>query len=310
MEFRSTDLRFQSIMHRYIGKVRDVYITNDKFISVATDRISAFDHVLHQTIPYKGQVLNQTAAYFLEAVKDIIPTWLQATPDPNVSIGKICNPYKIEMVIRGYLTGHAWRVYQSGIRTLCGVELLEGMSENDPFDHPIITPTTKADAGHDMDISKAEILAQQLVDVETYEAMEKATHLLYQRGKSMALDQGLILVDTKYEFGDFQGQLTLMDEIHTPDSSRYFYLDTYYENQLLGKKQNQLSKEFVREWLMANHFQGKDGQILPNLPPDFVQEISSRYIHLYSKVTGQPFVKSDYHEIQQRIHRSLEPYLS
>ncbi|HND87944.1 MAG TPA: phosphoribosylaminoimidazolesuccinocarboxamide synthase [Saprospiraceae bacterium] len=273
----------------YQGKVRDVYTLGEHLLMVATDRISAFDHVLPRPIPYKGAVLNQLAAHFLQATRDLCPNWLISTPDPNVAYGYRCEPLRVEMVIRGYLAGHAARTYASGLRTLCGVSLPEGMRENDRFPRPIITPTTKAEAGHDEDISKEELIRQGYVSAEDYAQMEAYTHALFQRGTEMAVAQGLILVDTKYEFGKKDGQIMLMDEIHTPDSSRYFYAEGYAERQAKGERQRQLSKEFVREWLIAHGFQGKEGQAMPHMPDSFVQEISERYIELYERVTGKTF---------------------
>jgi len=289
----------------YRGKVRDVYSVGDKLIMVASDRISAFDHVLPRAIPGKGAVLNGIATYFLNATRDICPNWLLATPDPNVAIGHRCEPVRVEMVIRGYLAGHAARTYASGIRTLCGVELPEGLRENDRLPQPIITPSTKAEEGHDEDISKNEILAQGLVRKEDYEQMERYTHALFQRGTEMAAKQGLILVDTKYEFGKKDGQILLMDEIHTPDSSRYFYAEGYAERQVRGEKQRQLSKEFVREWLMDHGFQGKEGQQMPNMPDAFVQEITRRYVELYEILTGQTFQQDNQEDVQERIERNI-----
>lgn len=289
----------------YKGKVRDVYTIGDKLIVVASDRISAFDHILPRAIPYKGQVLNQIAAWFLESTKDIVPNWLEATPDPNVSIGKRCEPFRIEMVIRGYLAGHAWREYQSGKRMLCGVPLPEGMRESDPFPEPIITPATKADEGHDEDISKEDILKRGLATPAQYEQMESYTRALFARGSEMARRQGLILVDTKYEFGLFDGQICVIDEIHTPDSSRYFYLDGYEERQSRGERQLQLSKEFVREWLMEHGFQGKEGQLMPMMPDGFVEEISNRYIELYERMTGRPLQRAETSQLEQRILNNI-----
>ena len=289
----------------YRGKVRDVYTVGDQLIMVASDRISAFDHILPRPIPYKGAVLNQIAAYFLEATRDICPNWLISTPDPNVAIGHRCEPLRVEMVIRGYLAGHAARTYASGKRILCGVQMPEGLRENDPFPEPIITPTTKADAGHDEDISKADILATGLVSAEDYALMEIYTQALFQRGTEMAAQRGLILVDTKYEFGKKDGQVLLMDEIHTPDSSRYFYAEGYAERQSKGVKQRQLSKEFVREWLMTHGFQGLNGQKMPNMPDTFVAEISTRYIELYEQVTGKKFEKDTSADAPGRIERSI-----
>ncbi len=302
---RETNFQLPGQTAFYRGKVRDVYTLDERLIMVASDRISAFDHILPRPIPYKGAVLNQIAAHFLEATRDICPNWLIATPDPNVAIGHRCEPVRVEMVIRGYLAGHAARTYAAGIRTLCGVPLPEGLRENDPFPEPIITPTTKADEGHDEDISREEILARGIVSREDYDQMEAYTRAIFQRGTEMAARQGLILVDTKYEFGKKDGRILLMDEIHTPDSSRYFYADGYAERQARGEKQRQLSKEFVREWLMANGFQGKDGQTMPNMPDEFVQEISERYIELYEKVTGLRFSKDASEDPLARIEKNI-----
>jgi phosphoribosylaminoimidazole-succinocarboxamide synthase len=289
----------------YRGKVRDVYTVGDQLIMVASDRISAFDHVLPRPIPYKGQVLNQVATYFLEATADIVPNWLMATPDPNVAIGRACEPYKVEMVIRGYLAGHAWREYRDGKRTLCGVDMPDGFRQNDPFPAPIITPATKAEEGHDEDISREEILEQGIVSAEDYVQLEHYTRALFERGTQMAREQGLILVDTKYEFGKKDGEIYLIDEIQTPDSSRYFYLDGYDERQRTGQPQQQLSKEFVREWLMTFGFQGKEGQLMPSMPDSFVEQVSNRYIELYEKVTGRNFEKADTTNILERIERNI-----
>jgi len=289
----------------YRGKVRDVYSVGNRLVMVASDRISAFDHILPRAIPFKGAVLNQMAAYFLNATRDICPNWLISSPDPNVAIGHRCEPVRVEMVIRGYLAGHAARTYAAGLRELCGVELPEGMKENDRFPEPIITPTTKAEEGHDEDISRAEILARGLVSEEDYVQMEAYTRALFQRGTEMAAAQGLILVDTKYEFGKLDGKVVLMDEIHTPDSSRYFYAEGYAERQARGERQKQLSKEFVREWLMANGFQGKEGQQMPVMPDEFVNEISERYIELYEKVTGRAFVRDTSDDPESRIERNI-----
>lgn len=288
---RETNFQFPGQTAFYRGKVRDVYSIGDKLLMVASDRISAFDHILPAPIPHKGAVLNQIAAYFLNATRDICPNWLISTPDPNVAFGHRCEPQRVEMVIRGYLAGHAARSYAQGERVLCGVDMPAGMRENDRFPEPIITPTTKADEGHDADISREEILAQGIVKREHYEQMEAYTRALFQRGTEMAAKQGLILVDTKYEFGILNGAIVLMDEIHTPDSSRYFYAEGYAERQEKGEKQKQLSKEFVREWLMANGFQGKEGQQMPIMPEAFIQEITNRYVELYEKVTGKDFVR-------------------
>lgn len=305
-----TDFNFPGQTNVYHGKVRDVYSVGDLLIMVASDRISAFDHILPRPIPFKGQVLNQVATYFLNATKDICPNWLLATPDPNVAIGHRCEPFKVEMVIRGYLTGHAWRTYRSGKRVLCGVSLPEGMKEHDPFPEPIITPATKAEEGHDEDISKEDIIKQGIVSAEDYAVLEKYTRALFQRGTEMAADQGLILVDTKYEFGKKDGQIYLIDEIHTPDSSRYFYLEGYNERQAQGLGQKQLSKEFVREWLMENDFQGLEGQTMPTMPDDFVNSVTDRYVELFERITGRSFEKSDTSKILKRIENNVLEYLS
>jgi len=274
----------------YKGKVRDVYtISNGLLVMVASDRISAFDVILPRLIPYKGQVLNQIAAYMLKATGDICPNWLLDSPAPNVSVGKRCDPYRVEMVVRGNLTGHAWRTYSSGARTICGVQMPEGMKENDFFPHPIITPSTKAEAGHDEDISSEEIIRQGIVNEKDYLQLEKYTLQLFERGKSLAAKRGLILVDTKYEFGKLNDKVVLMDEIHTPDSSRYFYADGFDLRQSRGEKQKQLSKEFVREWLIANGFMGKSGQVVPEMTEEWIQTISNRYIELYEQVIGEKF---------------------
>ena len=294
----------------YKGKVRDVYnIASNYMVMVVTDRISAFDVVLPKGIPYKGQVLNQIAAKFLDATEDIIPHWKIATPDPMVTFGRFCTPFMIEMVIRGYLTGHAWREYKEGKRTLCGVELPEGMKENDKFPKPIITPTTKAIEGHDEDISREEIIKTGLVSEEEYTRLEEYTYALYQRGTEMAHDKGLILVDTKYEFGKFEGNIYLIDEIHTPDSSRYFYSEGYEERQNNGEKQKQLSKEFVRQWLMDNGFQGKKGQKVPEMTDEFIAEVSERYIELYEKITGDKFQKVENKNVMQRLEHNIFTFL-
>jgi len=289
----------------YKGKVRDVYIFEKELIVVASDRISAFDVVLPEPIPYKGQVLNQIAAKFLKATADIVPNWVTAVPDPNVTIGKRCEPFKVEMVIRGYLAGHAAREYQSGKRMICGVEMPEGMKENDAFPEPIITPTTKADQGHDEDISRDEILEKKIVSGMDYAVMENYTKKLFRRGQEMAASMGLILVDTKYEFGKYEGKIILIDEIHTPDSSRYFYAEGYEENQKQGLPQKQLSKEFVRQWLISNGFQGKDGQSVPEMTDEIVESISDRYIELFEKITGEPFQKADTSTIESRIETAI-----
>ncbi len=289
----STDFKFPGQRGKYTGKVRDVYDLGDKIVMVATDRISAFDCVLPKGIPYKGQILNRIAAMFLDATADIIPNWKVSVPDPAVTIGHRCEPFKVEMVIRGCLTGHAWREYAEGKRSLCGVPLPEGMKENERFPEPIITPTTKADEGHDLDISREEIIASGLVGAEDYAQIEAYTRALFARGCEMAAKRGLILVDTKYEFGKKDGRIMLMDEVHTPDSSRYFYAEGYEERIARGEKQKQLSKEFVREWLMANGFNGGAGQSVPEMTPEVVDGISKRYIELYEHVTGQAFNGSD-----------------
>ena len=300
-----TDFNFPNQTGKYQGKVRDVYFLNDVLVMVASDRISAFDVVLPPAIPYKGQLLNQIAAKFLRATKDIVPNWVLSVPDSNVTIGKKCEPFPVEMVIRGYLAGHAWREYQSGKRVLCGVALPDGLTENDPFPVPIITPTTKAHVGHDMDISKTEILQQGLIEASVYKDLEHYTHALYQRGTEMAKAQGLILVDTKYEFGLFNNEITLIDEIHTPDSSRYFYLDSYLDLQKKNLPQRQLSKEFVRKWLIEHDFQGIEGQIIPEMSQQFIQSVSDRYIELYEKITGEPFIKSTQDDIIKRIEHNV-----
>jgi phosphoribosylaminoimidazole-succinocarboxamide synthase len=293
----------------YRGKVRDVYTVGDQLIMVASDRISAFDHILPRAIPFKGQVLNQIAAYFLNATRDIVPNWLIDTPDPNVAVGHACNPFKVEMVIRGYLAGHAWREYKAGKRIICGVPMPDGMKESDPFPTPIITPATKAEEGHDEDISKEEIISQGIVSAEDYALLEQYTQALFRRGTEMAAQQGLILVDTKYEFGKKEGQIMLIDEIHTPDSSRYYYAEGYQERQQSGERQKQLSKEFVREWLMAHGFQGLEGQLMPIMPDAFVAQISDRYIELFEKVTGTPFQKATTANIEARIEHNILKYM-
>jgi len=306
----TTNYQFPGQLSVYKGKVRDVYtLENDLVVMIASDRISAFDHVLPKGIPYKGQVLNQIATLFLNATKDIVPNWLLATPDPSVSIGLKCEPIRVEMVIRGYLAGHAAREYALGKREVCGVRLPEGLKENDRFPEPIITPTLKADAGHDEDISRDEIIANNYVPKDIYEQLETYTRALFQRGTEMALDRGLLLVDTKYEFGLKDGKVYLIDEIHTPDSSRYFYADGYAERQAKGENQKQLSKEFVRQWLIDNHFQGLDGQTIPDMPEDFVNLVTERYIELFEKISGTTFVKADNSAIEVRIQKNVEEYL-
>lgn len=302
----ATQFHFPKQKSFYKGKVRDVYSIDDKYlVMVASDRISAFDVVLPRGIPYKGQVLNQIASKFLEATKDIVPNWVLDVPDPVVSIGKMCKPFKVEMVIRGYLAGHAARTYNSGLRELCGVKLPEGLKENDRLPEPIITPTTKADEGHDEDISREDILKKGIVSEEYYVQLEDYTRKLYQRGQEIASSMGLILVDTKYEFGLYDGKVCLMDEIHTPDSSRYFYKEGYEERQAGGEEQKQLSKEFVRKWLIANGFQGKDGQMVPDMSDEWVSEISDRYIELYEKVTGEAFVKHPTGNLIERVEQNI-----
>ncbi len=302
-----TNFRFPKQKSLYEGKVRDVYNIDDKYLAmVVSDRISAFDVVLPKGIPFKGQVLNQIAAKFLDATADIVPNWKIATPDPMVTVGRCCEPFKVEMVVRGYLAGSSWREYKAGKRTLCGVPLPEGMVENQKFPSPIITPTTKADEGHDENISKEEIIAQGLVSKEDYEQLEKYTYALFQRGTEIAAKQGLILVDTKYEFGKADGKIFLIDEIHTPDSSRYFYAEGYEERLALGEKQRQLSKEFVREWLMENGFQGKEGQTVPDMTDEFISQVSERYIELYECIVGEKFVKAaDENDIEKRIENNV-----
>jgi phosphoribosylaminoimidazole-succinocarboxamide synthase len=306
---RRTDFNFPGQQGVYHGKVRDVYFIGDLLVMIASDRISAFDYILPRPIPYKGQVLNQIAAHFLENTRDICPNWLIATPDPNVAIGHRCEPFRIEMVVRGYLTGHAWRTYKSGLRVLCGISLSEGMKEHDRFPHPIITPATKADEGHDEDISRDEIIKQGIVSEADYSLLERYTLALFERGTKMAADQGLILVDTKYEFGKKDGTIYLIDEIHTPDSSRYFYLDGYEERQAKGEPQKQLSKEFVREWLMAHGFQGHDGDIMPVMPDVFVESVSERYIELYELLTGKQFDRAESIDIAKRIEVGIIEWL-
>ena len=303
----STDFKLEGMKSKYVGKVRDVYDLGDYLAMVVSDRISAFDVVLPEGIPYKGQVLNKIAERFLDATADILPNWKLAVPAPNVTVGYKCEPFKVEMVIRGYLTGHAWREYKAGKRTLCGVALPEGMVENQKFPEPIITPTTKAAEGHDEDISKEEIIARGIVSRDDYEQLEAYTRAIYARGCEMAAERGLILVDTKYEFGKRDGVIYLMDEVHTPDSSRYFYAEGYEERQARGERQKQLSKEFVREWLMANGFQGLEGQAVPEMTPEIVAGITDRYIELYENIIGEPFVREDYSasDIEARLNAYL-----
>ena len=306
----TTEFHFKKQKSLYHGKVRDVYnIGDDLLVMVATDRISAFDVILPKGIPFKGQVLNQIASTFLDATADIVPNWKLATPDPMVTVGLKCEGFKVEMIIRGYLTGSAWREYKNGCRSICGVALPEGMRENEKFPTPIITPTTKADEGHDENISKEEIIAQGIVSREDYEQLEKYTYALFERGSQMAAEKGLILVDTKYEFGKRDGKIYLIDEIHTPDSSRYFYADGYQEKFEKGEPQKQLSKEFVRQWLIENGFMGQEGQQVPEMSDEYVNSVSERYIELYEHIVGKPFVKSDTEHIDERIKANIKDYL-
>jgi len=305
-----TDFDFPGQKSVYHGKVRDVYNINHEYlVMVVSDRISAFDVVLPKGIPYKGQVLNQIAAKFLDATADIVPNWKIATPDPNVTVGIHCEPFKVEMVIRGYLTGHAWREYRSGKRTLCGIALPDGMVENQKFQEPIITPTTKASEGHDEDISREEIIEQGLVHKHDYEMLEKYTREIFRRGTVLAAEKGLILVDTKYEFGKKDGKIYLIDEIHTPDSSRYFYAEGYEERLAKGENQRQLSKEFVRQWLIENCFQGLEGQVVPEMDEALIDSVSERYIELFENITGDQFVRSDLNDIEGRIENNINAFL-
>ena len=302
----STNFNFPNQKDVYNGKVRDVYNINDEFLTmIVTDRISAFDVVLPKGIPFKGQVLNQLAKMFLKSTEDIVPNWMISSPDPNVTIGHFCKPFKIEMVIRGYLTGHAWRTYKSGKREICGVEMPDGMVEHQKFPTPIITPSTKADFGHDEDISREDILRKGIVKEKDYLKLEEFTRAIFKRGSEMADERGLILVDTKYEFGKKDGKIFLIDEIHTPDSSRYFYKDGYRQRQENGEPQKQLSKEFVREWLMENGFQGEDGQKIPEMNKEFVESVSNRYIELFEKVSGTKFEKPDFKNPIERIEKNV-----
>lgn len=303
---KETNYNFPGQTGFYKGKVRDVYFFDNKLVVVVSDRISAFDVVLPKPIPFKGQVLNQIAAKFLNATKDIVPNWVLSVPDPNVTIGKKCEAFPVEMVIRGYLAGHAWREYRAGKRTLCGVSLPEGLKENDKLPHPIITPTTKAKEGHDEDISKEDLLKQGLVSESDYQILEKYTFALFEKGTQMAAEQGLILVDTKYEFGKLENEIYLIDEVHTPDSSRYYYKEGYEDRQAKGESQKQLSKEFVRQWLIENNFQGKEGQIIPEMTEEVVTKISERYIELFEKVTGETFVKESTGSIFSRIENNIK----
>ncbi|WP_316834778.1 phosphoribosylaminoimidazolesuccinocarboxamide synthase [Pedobacter nutrimenti] len=303
---KETKFNFPKQTSFYKGKVRDVYTIDERFMAmVVTDRISAFDVVLPEAIPFKGQVLNQIAAKFLSGTKDIVPNWVVEVPDEMVTVGRICEPFKVEMVIRGYLAGHAWREYSAGKRSVCGVSLPEGLKENDKLPEPIITPTTKASVGHDEDISREDILSKGIVSITDYDALENYTRALYQRGTEMAAERGLILVDTKYEFGKVGDTIYLIDEIHTPDSSRYFYADGYQERQNSGEAQKQLSKEFVRRWLIENGFQGKDGQSVPEMTPAIVESISERYIELYEQITGDKFVKNEAENVVVRIEQNV-----
>jgi len=308
----TTNFHFPNQNSVYKGKVRDVYtVNNELLIMIATDRLSAFDVVMPKGIPYKGQILNQIATRFMHLTQDIVPNWLIATPDPNVAIGHLCEPFKVEMVIRGYLSGHAAREYALGKRVLCGVVLPEGLKENDPLPYPIITPTTKADNGfHDEDISRESILDKKIVSQKDYEILEQYTKALFERGTQIAKAKGLILVDTKYEFGKTkEGKIVLIDEIHTPDSSRYFYSEGYEERQNRGEEQKQLSKEFVRRWLIENGFQGKEGQQIPEMTADYIQSVSERYMELYENILGEPFVKADVSNIYDRIENNVKNYL-
>lgn len=303
---KETNFSFPGQTGFYKGKVRDVYTIQDKFlVMVVSDRISAFDVVLPEAIPFKGQVLNQIAARFLKATADIVPNWVLSVPDPSVTIGRICEPFKVEMVIRGYLAGHAWREYNAGKRQICGVTLPDGLKENDKLPEPIITPTTKASVGHDEDISKEAILARGIVSAVDYEQLEKYTRAIFARGTEIAAQRGLILVDTKYEFGKADGVIYLIDEIHTPDSSRYFYSGGYEQRQANGEPQKQLSKEFVRKWLIENGFQGKDGQVIPEMTPEIISSISERYIELYEQITGEAFVKAPEGDVIKRVEKAV-----
>jgi len=309
----NTNFDFPGQKSVYKGKVREVYNIDDKYlVMIASDRLSAFDVIMPRQIPYKGQILNQIASYMLEATSDLVPNWLIACPDPNVAVGHLAKPFKVEMVIRGYLSGHAWREYRDGKRTLCGVTMPEGMKENDKFPEPIITPSTKADDGlHDEDISREEIIAQGLVSQKDYETLEDYTRKLFQRGTELAAERDLILVDTKYEFGKTsEGKIVLIDEIHTPDSSRYFYADGYQQRQDKGEPQKQLSKEFVRRWLIENGFQGKEGQVIPTMSDEKIREISDRYIELFENITGKNFEKSDTSNLEGRIQKNVTEYLA
>lgn len=304
-----TNFKFPNQTNFYKGKVRDVYTVNDLLIMVVTDRISAFDKVLPKGIPYKGQVLNQIASKFLDLTKDIVPNWKIANPDPMVTVGVKCEPFAVEMIIRAYITGSAWRTYKSGKRIICGITLPDGLKENQKLEKPIITPTTKAEQGHDEDISKQEIIEQGLVSAEDYAVLEQYTYKLFERGSKYAADRGLILVDTKYEFGKKDGKIYLIDEVHTPDSSRYFYADQYEENFAKNLAQKQLSKEFVRQWLMDNGFMGRQGDKMPEIPDEFVQSVTNRYIELYEILTGEKFVKTPLDSIEKRIEKNITEWL-
>lgn len=305
-----TNFSFPGQKDLYIGKVRDVYNIENKYLMmVVSDRISAFDVVLPKGIPFKGQVLNQIAGKFLDATRDIVPNWKLDMPDEMVTVGRLCEPFKVEMVVRGFLSGHAYREYSAGKREICGVKLPEGLKENDRFPNPIITPTTKEAIGHDEDISKEDIIKHGLVSKEDYEKLEEYTLALFERGSKMANERGLILVDTKYEFGKYEGEIYLIDEIHTPDSSRYFYLEGYEQRQKNGEKQRQLSKEFVREWLMENGFQGKEGQSIPEMTPEIISQISERYIELYEHIVGEKFIKSETNNVEKRIEENMNNWL-
>ncbi len=308
----ATNFTLPGQTHKYTGKVREVIsLEDDLLVMIATDRLSAFDVVMPKGIPYKGQILNQIATQMLDATKDIVPNWLEATPDPCVSVGKRCEPFKVEMVIRGYMSGHAAREYKAGKRLLCGVEMPDGMKENDAFPVPIITPATKAEEGHDEDISREEIIRQGIVRESDYIQLEKYTCALFQRGTELAAQKGLILVDTKYEFGKTaEGKIVLIDEIHTPDSSRYFYAEGYSERQAANEPQKQLSKEFVRQWLIANGFQGLEGQSVPDMSDEYITEVSNRYIELYENITGKSFEKANLEQIETRIEQNIVAYLA
>lgn len=310
MVVKSTDFVFDKNQTLYKGKVRDVYNIKDKILMIATDRISAFDQVLNEAIPYKGQVLNQISEYFLKETADLVPNWLEVVPDPNVSAGKVCEPIRLEMVIRGYLVGHAWRIYKTGERMICGIRMPDGMKEFERFPAPIITPSFKALEGHDEDITRDEILERKLISEEHYSILEDYTYKLFDKGSTMANERGLILVDTKYEFGFFNDEILLIDEIHTPDSSRYFYLEGYEEKLVNNESPIQLSKEFVREWLMEHGFEGKENQEMPSLPRDFIELVTERYVELYERMTGKKFLYAHSHDPEKRIKDNIFNYLS